>query len=104
MKPSKDFGKKTRMLESTWKVCFIPLFEEDNVGDIRIDDADFLCLGVSAEKMEDAIAKLRDQMINEDLSEYIGEEEGEEWKGGSSNICKDIIVVAAQHLSTVDIK
>ena len=93
------------MSSRLWRVCFIPVFDGEDAKDVgRLEDADYLCLGVVADTAEQAIKNLKNKVQGMDLTEYIGDDEEEEkWKP-ESFVCEKAIVVAVSFASTIDVE
>jgi hypothetical protein len=91
-------------MNAVWKVCFIPVFEGQDANDIkRLEDNDYLCLGVQADTLELAIKMLKKKVEGEDISEYIDSDESENWKQ-ESEICEKAIIVGASFVSSIDVE
>lgn len=89
-------------MRSVFRICYQPVFEgQDPETAPKAEEAVYECVGVLAESLEEAIRKVREEKENVNLEwaeEYLEELEIE------STLCEKVIILKAEHVSTIDIE
>jgi len=92
-----------KIIKHVYRICFHPIFEEAEVPVTHLDEIPYECVGVIASSLESAIEKVKQNYVGQELDGWIDDSEQEEWKGKSSRIVDDVIILSGEYVSSIDV-